>query len=135
MNGYSPVPPDLWDEVRAYFAALIAPCKTCLRGNPTQCWHPECPSFRVRDLARRIESVSNHGKVDIPNHVRIEDEILDILRRYGRPVYPSMVILSSTNSKVSKCQAIDRLVKQGRVVEERINDYTRKISLPTTKES
>lgn len=134
MTCYTPVPSALWREVRGYFAALVAPCKTCLRGNPTQCWYPECPAFRVRDLAYRVASTG--VTEDTPSAARqariIEDEIIDILKHFDKPVYPSMIILTSTNSKANKSHAIDRLVKQGRIVEERINSYTRTISLPTT---
>ena len=112
------------------FGALVAQCKDCVRGNPVKCWNPNCPTFKFRALARRIDALSPNTKVHVPNHVLVEDEILDILRRYGKPVYPSMVVLTSTNSKVNKAHAITRLAKQGRIVVEQVNDYTRLISLP-----
>lgn len=132
MSQCTAVPVDLWRDIRDFFAALVAPCKECVRGNPVRCWYSGCAAFPFRDLARRIKAVSFHTTVHIPRHVLVENEILDALCRHGIPVYPSQLVLSSTNSKVDKSHAISRLIKQGRIVEERINSYTRKISLPTT---
>jgi hypothetical protein len=130
MSQCTAVPVDLWRDIRDFFAALVAPCKECVRGNPVRCWYSGCAAFPFRDLARRIKAVSFHATVHIPRHVLVENEILDALCRHGIPVYPSQLVLSSTNSKVNKSHAISRLIKQGRIVEERINSYTRKISLP-----
>lgn len=127
---YIAVPPDVWYEIKSYFDGLVAQCKDCVRGNPLKCWNPGCKAFMHRNLARRIDALSPDTKVHIPRHVLIEDEIIDILGRYGKPVYPSMVVLTSTNSAVNKAHAITRLVEQGRIVVEKVNDYTRKISLP-----
>lgn len=132
MTGYSTVPTVLWHDVRDFFAALVAPCKDCMRGNPVRCWESRCAAFQFRDLARRIESAHGGVPVHVPRHVLVENEILDALHRCGIAVYPSQIVLSSTHSKANKRNAIDRLVRQGRVIEERINSYTRKISLPTT---
>lgn len=132
MTGYSTIPTALWRDVRDFFAALVAPCKDCMRGNPVRCWESRCAAFQFRDLARRIESAHGGVPVHVPRHVLVENEILDALHRYGIAVYPSQIVLSSTRSKANKRNAIDRLVRQGRVIEERINSYTRKISLPTT---
>ena len=126
------VPHDLWKDIRDFFAAIVAPCKDCARGNPSSCWNSGCAAFPFRDLARRVAVVSTHAAVRIPHHVAIENEILDQLSRYGSPVYPSQIVLSTTNSKVKKSHAISRLIRQKRIVEERINDYTRRISLPKT---
>lgn len=129
MNCIAYVPSDLWKDVRDFFAALVAPCKDCARGNPVRCWRADCAAFKYRDLARRVESVASHAAIRVPRHVLVENEIVEALRRYGEPIYPSMIVLRTTNSKANKRNAIDRLVRQGRVIEERINDYTRKISL------
>ena len=136
-DGYIAVPPDVWYEIKRFFDALVAPCKDCVRGNIVKCWIAKCPAHKFRSLARRIDAFTPDTKAHIPHHVQVENEILDILCRYAKPVYPSMVILSTTNSKTCKSNAITRLAKQGRIVIEQINDYTRKISLPnqTTKES
>lgn len=130
MSHFTAVPTSLWRDVRDFFAPLVSPCKDCVRGNSVRCWQGDCPAFRFRDIARRIEGVSLHAAVRIPRHVRVENEILDALLRHGEAVYPSQLVLTSTNSSVTKSHAISRLVRQGRIVEERINDYTRKISLP-----
>lgn len=123
---------ELWNDICDFFATLVAPCKECVRGNPVRCWRSDCAAFPFRDLARRIVMVSAHAPVHVPRHVAIENEILDALHRFGgMPVYPSQIILATTHSKVDKTRAISRLVRQGRIVEERINDYTRRISLPT----
>lgn len=131
MTGCSAVPTTLWRDVRDFFASLVAPCKECVRGNPVRCWESRCAAFQFRDLARRIKAVHCGVPVRVPRHVLVENEILDALRRYGIAVYPSQIQLTTTHSKANKRNAIDRLVRQGRVVEERINSYTRKISLPT----
>jgi hypothetical protein len=126
------VPHELWNDIRDFFAALVASCKDCVRGNPIRCWNSDCAAFPFRDLARRIVAVSVHAPVHVPRHVAVENEILDALHRCGGgPVYPSQIALTTTRSKVDKSHAISRLIKQGRIVEERINDYTRRISLPT----
>ena len=130
MSQCTAVPANLWRDIRDFFAALVAPCKDCVRGNPIRCWQSDCAAFQFRDLARRIAAVSVHTPVHIPHHVLVENEILDALYRYGVAIYPSQLVLSSTNSKVNKSHAISRLIRQGRIVEERINSYTRKISLP-----
>lgn len=129
-DGYIAVPPDVWGEIKGFFDTLVVQCKDCIRGNPLRCWHSGCPVFRFRNLARRIDSLSPDTKVHIPQYIIVENEILEILRRYGKPVYPSMVVLTSTNSKACKSNAITRLAKQGRIVVEQVNDYTRRISLP-----
>ena len=133
MTGYSTVPTPLWQDIRDFFGALVRPCKDCVRGNPVSCWYGDCAAFQFRELARRIEAVGAHVAVRVPRHVLVENEILEALRRHGVAVYPSQILLTSTRSKANKRNAIDRLVRQGRIVEERINSYTRKISLPTTK--
>ena len=132
MTGCSAIPTALWHDVRDFFAALVAPCKDCVRGNLVYCWESRCAAFQFRNLARRIEAADGRTPVRIPRHVLVENEILDVLRRYGIAVYPSQILLTTTRSKANKRNAIDRLVRQGRVVEERINSYTRKISLPKT---
>lgn len=134
-SGYIAVPPDVWLEVKGFFDSLVAPCKDCVRGNPVRCWNSGCRAFGFRSLARRIDALSPNTKVHMPRHVLVEDEILDILRRYGKPVYPSMVVLTTTNSKTVKSNAITRLAKQGRIVVEQVNEYTRKISLPTNQDT
>ena len=136
-DGYVAVPPDVWNEVKGFFDSLVSQCKDCVRGNPVRCWNSNCKAFMFRSLARRIDALSPDTKVHVPRHVIVENEILDILRRYGKPVYPSMVVLTSTNSKTNKAHAITRLAKQGRIVVEQVNEYTRRISLPqdTQKEN
>ena len=101
MSNCTAVPTALWREVRDFFAALVAPCKDCVRGNPLRCWYGDCAAFRFRDLARRIEGVSLHATVRIPRHVLVENEILDALRSYGMPIYPSQLVLTTTNSKAN----------------------------------
>ena len=133
MTGYTTVPSDVWREVKDFFACLVTPCKDCCRGNPIKCWHSKCPAYQFRNIARRVASTLEHGTLRIQRHTLIENEILDILNRFNGPVYPSQLVLSTTNSKANKFTAINRLVREGRIVEERINEYTRKISLPTTK--
>ena len=130
MTGYTTVPTALWRDIHDFFSAIVAPCKNCVRGNPVRCWQSECPAFQFRDIARRVEESSVSVTVRVPKHILVENEILEALRRYGTAAYPSQIILSSTRSKANKRNAIDRLVRKGLVVEERINQYTSKISLP-----
>lgn len=133
MSQCTAVPVDLWRDIRDFFAALVAPCKDCVRGNSIRCWNSDCAAFPFRDLARRIVAMSAHAPIHVPRHIAIENEILDAMHRFGGgPVYPSQIALTTTRSKVDKSHAISRLIKQGRIVEERINDYTRRISLPKT---
>lgn len=133
------IPSDIWKEVRGFFAALAAPCKDCVRGNTVRCWHSDCSAFQFRDIAHRIAAVNAVSAQPVarpahatPRHVSVENEILEIIRsRFGGgPVYPSQIALSTTRSRVDKSHAISRLIKRGLVVEERINEYTRRISLP-----
>ena len=131
MNDNIVVPAHIWKEVSDFFAAIVAPCRDCLRGNLHSCWESRCAAFQFRGLARSVASVSPTGvRIRIPRHVLIENEILDALQKFGKPIYPSMLVLTSTNSKANKRNAIDRLVRKGRIVETRINSYTRMISLP-----
>lgn len=133
-QGYTYVPSSLWHDIRGFFAVIVAPCKDCVRGNPVRCWHSECAAFRFRELARRVEGVHGSVQVRVPRHVLIENEVLAILRHYGEPVYPSMIVLTTTHSKANKRNAINRLVRKGLVVEQRVNSYTRLLSLPQKKE-
>jgi hypothetical protein len=133
-NAVVSVPSSIWKDVHDFFAALVDPCKCCVRGNPIQCWHGDCAAFPYRIIARDVLSV-NSSPCDaqvLQQHVLIENEILDALSRVKEPVLPSDLKLWVTNSKVAKSKAITRLVKRGKIIEKRIDDHTRYISLPKT---
>ena len=132
MNDGVEIPSDLWKDIRGFFLPLIAPCKDCVRGNLNRCWHSDCAAFQFRYLGMRIADIGDN-KVRKPHFAQIEDEIIDILRREGKPVYPSCIILATTKSKANKCSAINRLIRRGVIVETRINDYTRMISLKSNQ--
>ena len=134
-NSRVPVPAVVWHEVRRFFAALVSPCKECVRGNPESCVEPRCPVFKYRDIAALVLSAAASLRtppppLPEPKAVAVENEILALLKHYGKPVYPSMLVLQSTHSRANKRNAINRLVMRGLVVEERVNPYTRILSLP-----
>lgn len=126
------IPEALWRDIVDFFSTIVAPCKDCLRGNLHNCWESRCAAFQFRSLARRILVASSNGQsyVRTPQSVEVEKEILELLSKYGKPIYPSMLILNSTHSRANKRNAINRLVKRGEIIEERINSYTRMLSLP-----
>ena len=131
------VPESLWQDISSFFANAVYQCKDCYKGNLHTCWRGNCPVFPFRDLARRIRELpGGEAEVELrlPNHVKVENEILAILAKNGAPMYPSCIVLASTSSKANKHTAINRLVRDGRVVETRVNGYTRMISLPNNKE-
>lgn len=122
------VPSDLWRDLKDFFLPMVRQCKSCLRGNPFSCWQGDCPAFRFRNIARRIQSVQDGGARK-PRYVLVEDEILSALAMYDRPVPPSYIVLNSTSSKANKYSAVKRLVRMGRVAEVFVNGR-HMISLP-----
>lgn len=131
------IPVKVWRDVRDFFERLAAPCRDCLRGNPTQCWQSNCAAFKYRIIARDVLSVNAKSELApiIPHYIRVEQEILGILKSYDYPITPATLRLRSTHSKSVKSKTISRLVRQGRIVEERIGDYTRYISLPKKRKN
>lgn len=123
------IPSWIWREVRDFFAQIVSPCQTCVYGNPIECWESRCAAFKFRPIARDVMSVNTKAAPALPHYVQIEEEIIDVLSRFNRPVLPSMIKLRTTCSKAVKSKAITRLVKRGKIVEEK-NGYSRFISLP-----
>lgn len=128
-SGTVEVPASLWEEVCAILTARTGPCRSCARGNLAECWHPQCASFPFRSAARQAERVEHPRMRVVPRALAVEEEILDILRREGRPVYPSCLVLETTRSRHNKHSAIDRLVRKGLVEEAWTNVYTRTLAL------
>ena len=125
------VPAKIWKDVYTFFEVLVRPCKECIWGNPLQCWRSECAAFQYRPIARDVMSVQNSGRkpMSMPKHISIENEILQALKGYDRPVSPADIKLWTTNSKSVKSKTITRLIRKGFIKEERIGKYTRCISL------
>lgn len=129
---------DLWRSIVEFFSALVAPCKECVRGNPTRCWHSQCAAFRMRPLAYRVievgvPSANTAQNQTVPNHIAIDSEIVEKLSRYAYPVPASAIRLRSTNSRVKKCHAITRLIRHGIVEEVRLKGGGRLITLKNKK--
>lgn len=124
------VPFNVWQEVHNFFAQIVEPCQNCVWGTPIQCWKSECAAFNYRPLARDVMSVHAKSAHTIPDCVKVENEILEVLKSYTHPIHPSSIKLWTTNSRVIKSKAISRLVNRGLITEHRINSYTRYISLP-----
>ena len=137
MATYISVPVHIWKEVVNFFRQIVSPCAECVRGNPVRCWQSGCAAFKFRPIARDVLSVSSRqGPIlQLPSFVLVENEIIELLRQYGKPMLPSMLRLSTTKSKAVKSKTISRLVRKGRIIEQRVDEHTRLISLPTTKES
>ena len=134
MSGNIEIPIDLWRDLRKFFEPLIAPCKDCMRGNLHRCWAGNsCPAFQYRAIGKRITEVERK-EIEKPNFILVENEIVEILRKEGKPMYPSCIVLHSTKSKANKWTAISRLIHRGIVVETRINDYTRMLSLKESEQ-
>ena len=123
---------NLWREIMDFFARLVSPCKECVRGNKIRCWESRCPVFRFRGIAGRVESASA-AYLQRPQteqqHVAVEREIVEKLTAIGRPITPRELMLTTTNSKVNKCHAIERLIRRGVVKEIRNDGGSRKILL------
>lgn len=132
------IPIRVWKDVRDFFSQIVSPCKECVRGNPVRCWYSQCAAFKYRPIARDVLAVPLHQSANsapiIPTHVRVEQEILSALANFDCPITPATLKLRSTHSKAVKSKAISRLVKRGRIIEERIDNYIRYISLPTKKD-
>lgn len=129
IAGTVTVPASLWQEVRDILSERTEPCRTCARGNLSECWHPQCASFPFRSAARQAERVERPRMRVVPRHLAVEEEILDILWREGRTLYPSCLVLETTRSRHNKHSAIARLVRKGLVEERWENAYTRTLSL------
>jgi hypothetical protein len=125
------VPCDVWRRVSDFFAQIVAPCKECVWGNPTSCWRSQCAAFRYRPIAKEVLSVAvTNTPRSIPEHIKVENEILEALKGFTRPIHPADIKLWTTNSRAIKSKAISRLVRRGLIIEERVDPYTRFISLP-----
>lgn len=134
MNKRVTIPARVWYEVRDFFAQIVSPCRDCLRGNFTNCWQSRCAAFKFRPIARDVLAIKCDSTAPaLPMYVQIEDEILEQLSRYTRPVPPSALRLTTTRSKAVKSKTISRLVRRGLVIEDRADNHTRYISLPTKR--
>lgn len=121
MTGDVLVPRSLWRDISDFFAALFAPCKDCVRGNTHTCWNGGCPTFRFRNIARRVAAV-RRGELNFARWMVVENEILGVLRAAGRPLSPASIVLDTTRSRANKHNAINRLLRQGRIVQTRSAD-------------
>lgn len=129
MSSMVEIPSDIWRDVCGFFEQIISPCKECVRGNTVKCWHSDCAAFKFRPLARDVLSVTTQHATLTPAHIRVENEILEALKGFDRPVHPAALKLWTTNSRAVKSKAISRLVRRGLIKEERNGKYTRYISL------
>jgi hypothetical protein len=123
------IPSDVWRDVCGFFEQIISPCKECVWGNPVKCWRSECAAFKFRPLARDVLSVTTRHAALTPAHIRVENEILEALKGFDRPVHPADLKLWTTNSRAVKSKAISRLVRYGLITELREGKYSRCISL------
>lgn len=129
MSSMVEIPSNVWRDVCGFFEQIISPCKECVWGNIVKCWQSKCAAFKFRPLARDVLSVTTQHAALPPNHIRVENEILQALKGFGRPVHPADLKLWTTNSRAVKSKAISRLVRRGLIREERSGKYTRYISL------
>lgn len=124
------VPANVWKEVSDFFRQIVAPCSECVWGNRVTCWRSQCAAFKYRPIANDVLAVGNNEtRRHLPPHIKVENEILQALKGYNRPVRPVDLKLWTTNSRAIKSKAISRLVHRGLITEERTDKYTRYISL------